>query len=177
MNDYFGMNNANNYWVQQANQREDTARSEAQDAINKRFQAEANNQNNVDLIISLRQRNSNLEKNVGALKAENAVIKSEKEFFENLLSRPMKEIAEKNKNFKETYDEQQLVLSKWILSQKAYAETAVQIGLESGKTKEEIDKIYKDNVKNVLANTTQHDNDSSSNAVLKENVGKIVKRK
>jgi hypothetical protein len=177
MNDYFEINNVNNYWAQQANQRADKARMDAQDAINKQHQAESNNKSNVDLIIHLRQQGEMANKTINNLKEEKAVLKSEKEFFENLLSKPMKEIAEKSQSFKETYDEQQLVLSKWILSQKAYAETAIQIGIEAGKTKEDVDKIYKDNVKNVLANTTQHDNNASSNDVLKENVGKIIKRK
>lgn len=177
MNDYFDINNINNYWAQQANQRADKARMDAQDAINKQHQAESHNKSNVDLIIHLRQQGELANKKINGLKEENAVLKSEKEFFENLLSKPMKEIAEKSQSFKETYDEQQLVLSKWILSQKAYAETAIQIGLEAGKTKEQINEIYKDNIVNVLANTTEHGNNASSSDVLKENANKIIKRK
>ena len=50
MNDYFEINNVNNYWAQQANQRADKARMDAQDAINKQHQAESNNKSNVDAI-------------------------------------------------------------------------------------------------------------------------------
>ncbi len=176
-NDYFDINNVNNYWAQQANDRANQARHDA-DAARRDLQvAQSANKANIDAIIHLRNSNADVQEVLAELKSENAILKSEKEFFENLLSKPMKEIAEKNQKFKETYEEQQLVLSKWILSQKAYAETAVQIGLESGKTKEEIDKIYKDNVKNVLANTTQHGNNAVTSDVLKENAVKIIKRK
>ncbi len=88
----------------------------------------------------------------------------------------MKDIAENNGKFKETYEAQQLALAKWILSQKAYAETAIQIGIEAGKTKEEVQDLYKDNVASVLANATRHGNNAVSNPVLKEHASIIIEK-
>lgn len=178
-NDYFNNgnpNNPNNYWTQQANARAETARLNEIDAKRELNSQNFANQTNVDLIFQLRNKASaGAEKNQ-QLETENVKLASEKQFFENLLSLPMKEIAEKNEQFKETYEAQQLVLAKWILSQKAYAETAIQIGIEAGKSTEEVQQIYKDNVSSVLANATKHGNNAVTNPVLKENVNKIIKK-
>lgn len=175
-NNYFDPTNVNNYWSQEANLRADRLQKKAEDANQNLNQQRASNQANVDLILQLRQKVGTDAEKLQNLQTDNAKLASEKQFFENLLSLPMREIADKSEKFKETYDAQQLVLAKWILSQKAYAETAIQIGLESGKTTDEVTEIYKDNMISVLANTTKHGNNASTNNVLKDNVNKIVKK-
>ncbi len=176
MNDYFDPNNPVNYWAQQANNRAHTARLNEIEAQRELNSQKFVNKSNVDLILQLRNKTANATEVVEELKENNAKLESEKQFFENLLSLPMKEIAEKNEKFKETYDAQQLVLAKWILSQKAYAETALQIGLESGKSQEEVQDLYKENISSVLANATKHGNNAVTNPVLKDNVNKIIKK-
>lgn len=175
-NDYFNTNNVNNYWAQQER---DIAHSSRLNEVAARRELDAQkfaNNSNVDLILQLRNKTNAASQKSNQLEEDNAKLASEKQFFENLLSLPMKQIAEKSSHFKETYEAQQLALAKWILSQKAYAETALQIGIESGKTTEEVQKIYNENIVSVLANVTKHGNDAIFNPVLKENISKIIKR-
>lgn len=174
-NNYFDPTNPFNYWAQEANSRASTAEAHENAARSDLEVQKFANQSNVDLIIQLRSKASSEFQRANMLQQNNAKLESEKEFFENLLSLPMKEIAERNGQFKQTYEAEQLVLSKWILSQKAYAETAMQIGLEAGKSTEEVQELYKDNIISVLANATKHGNDAVTNPVLKENINKIVK--
>ncbi|CAJ0733741.1 hypothetical protein [Ralstonia pickettii] len=60
------------------------------------------------------------------------------EEYEELLAKPMAEIAAKNGRFRETYDKQQEMLADWILSQRAFKELAMKYGKLAGKTPEEI---------------------------------------
>lgn len=174
-NDYFNPNNPNNYWAEEANNRAHRAQQQENAAREDLNAQRFVNQSNVDLIIQLRNKVGLESQKAEKLEKDNVKLEAEKQFFEKLLSLPMKEIAEKNEKFRETYEAQQLVLAKWILSQKAYAETAMQVGIEAGKTSEEIQEIYKDNVAAVLANATKHGNNAVTNPVLKENVNKIIK--
>lgn len=173
--DYFNINNVNNYWAQQANARADMARSSEIDAKKNLEAQKFNNKSNIDLIIHLRNSAKSENDKAQQLVQNNVKLESEKQFFENLLSLPMKEIAEKNEKFKETYEAQQLILSKWILSQKAYAETALQIGVEAGKSTDEVKEIYTQNITSVLVNATKYGNNAVSNTTLKENLNKVIK--
>lgn len=177
-NDYFNpnLNPNNNYWNQEALRQTQIAKDSEHAARSELESQKFNNQSNVDLIIQLRNKASAENDKAKRLEQDNVKLESEKQFFENLLSLPMKEIAEKNGQFKETYEAEQLALAKWILSQKAYAETALQIGIESGKSPDEVQKIYKENVSSVLANVTKHGNNAVGNVVLKENANKIIKK-
>lgn len=175
-NNYFDPTNPVNYWAQQAQGRANRAEHHENVARSDLEAQKFSNQSNIDLIIQLRNKVSHEAEKAHNLEKNNVKLESEKQFFENLLSLPMKEIAEKSEHFKETYEAQQLVLAKWILSQKAYAETALQIGVQSGKSPEEVDALYKDNISSVLANATQHGNNAVTNPVLKENVNKIIKK-
>lgn len=175
-NNYFDPTNPFNYWAQESSNRANRAETNETLARTELEVQKFSNQSNIDLIIQLRNKASSEFERANALKMDNVKLESEKQFFENLLALPMKEIAEKSEHFKETYEAQQLVLAKWILSQKAYAETALQIGVQSGKSPEEVDALYKDNISSVLANATQHGNNAVTNPVLKENVNKIIKK-
>lgn len=174
-NDYFDPNNPTNYWAQEAASRARLAETNENYARQDLDAQKFVNRGNVDLIIQLRNKMGAASQESEDLRQENVKLESEKQFFEKLLSLPMKEIAEKNEQFRETYEAQQLFIAKWILSQKAYAETAMQIGIEAGKTTEEVKKIYKSNVASVLADATKYGNDSVTNPILKENRNKIIK--
>lgn len=174
-NDYFNPNNANNYWTQQANIQTQNARSDEAQARSDLNAEKFINKSRVDLIVQLRSNAQAANEKADHLKEANVQIASEKQFFENLLSLPMKEIAEKNDKFKETYEAQQLFLAKWILSQKAFAETAMQIGVEAGKTTDEVQEIYTQNIASVLVNATKYGNNAISSPVLKENLTKVIK--
>ncbi|WP_052185008.1 hypothetical protein [Methylotenera sp. N17] len=85
------------------------------------------------------------------------------EYYKSLLTKPMREIAEKNQEFLETYHEQQTILGSWVLNQRAYKEIAIKLGLQNGLTKEEVieeaDKIKE----KVINNQTEYDNNFNQN--------------
>ena len=176
-NDYFSANNPTNYWAQEANVRARKANDAARESLLKAHVAEKQTEIDTNVIRNLRNKTLEVSEDLEEARRKNASLESERQYFENLLSLPMREIAEKNNDFKKTYEEQQLLLAKWILSQKAYAETAIIIGMEAGKSKKEVEGLYTQSVAAVLTNSTQYENDAISNEVLKENISKIIKRK
>lgn len=109
------------------------------------------------------------------LKARAEKASKEAEAYKSLLSRPMFEIAQQNGDFKQTFQDQQLLLARWIMSQKAYKETATQLGIQLGKTPEEVKELNKDNIDAVLENRTEHGNDASSNELLNHYADTIIK--
>lgn len=135
------------------------------------------NQSNDSLIVQLRNNVTALAEKNRQLQQANEKLARDNEFLESLFNLPMHQMAEKNPRFKVSHDAEQLALAKWILSQKAYAETAFAIGMAAGKSVEEIKAIYKDSISSVLANVTKYGNDAIGNPVLKANAHKVIKRK
>lgn len=72
--------------------------------------------------------------------------------YKDLLAKPMIEIAEQSGAFKETYEEQQNLLAKWIVSQRAFKDIAMKYGQMAGKTPEEIQSELNEATKKVLNN-------------------------
>ena len=105
---------------------------------------------------------------------EKAELEIQNEFYRKLLSRPMKEIAEVSGDFKKTYDLQQQMLAEWILAQRAYRETAMQLGLQVGKSPEEVQKIATQNANAVLENRTEHANNSTTSPLLAQHAAAIL---
>ncbi len=105
---------------------------------------------------------------------EKAELEIQNEAFKKLLSRPMKEIAEVSGDFKKTYEEQQMALAGWIMKQKAYRETAIQLGMELGKTSDQVRDMAIGNVDPVLENRTKFDNDATTNPVLSSHAAAIL---
>ena len=105
---------------------------------------------------------------------EKAELEIQNEFYRKLLSRPMREIAEVSGDFKKTYDEQQMILADWIMKQKAYRETAMQLGMELGKTPEQVKDMAIGNIDSVLENRTQFDNNATTNPVLSSHAAAIL---
>lgn len=104
-------------------------------------------------------------------------LEEEVEFYKNLLSKPMAEIASKNENFKETYRVQQELLANWMVSQKAFKELAIDLGLELGKEKEEIiDEGFK-NKQKVLNNQTKHDNNAIDSSIIRPHIETLKNKK
>ena len=56
--------------------------------------------------------------------------KEEAEYYQKLLTKPMAEIAQANRSFKEAYEAQMELLADWMVSQKALKELAIQFGIE-----------------------------------------------
>lgn len=172
-NDYY---NPDNYFLQQAKQAEEAARRAEVAARSDLDSEKFSNQSNLDLIVQLRNKTSSLSEQLNQLRQENAQLKQDNAALESLLSLPMEDIAAKNSRFKQSHDAQQLALAKWILSQKAYAETAFRIGIAAGKSEQEITALYKDSISSVLANATKHGNNAVGNPVLKANADRIIKK-
>lgn len=97
---------------------------------------------------------------------ETATYKKEADAFRGLLSKPMKEIADMSGDFKKTYELQQQMLAEWIMGQKAFKETAMQLGMKVGKTPEEVQQMATQNANAVLENRTEFGNDSTTSPTL-----------
>ena len=87
--------------------------------------------------------------------------KEEAEYYKKLLAKPMAEIAQANRSFKETYEKQMELLAEWMVSQKAFKELAIQFGIEKGLTSDEVIKMGRDKEIDVLEN--RHDVSHNTN--------------
>ncbi|MBX9676703.1 MAG: hypothetical protein K2V71_08900 [Methylotenera sp.] len=94
-----------------------------------------------------------------ATKAKIKALEDEVEYYKNLLTKPMIEIAALNNDFEETYHEQQTIIGEWMVSQRAFKELAIKLGIETGRTKEEVIQEGLANDVKVLNNQTEHGND------------------
>ena len=97
------------------------------------------------------------------LEDDNDKLKAENQFYKDLLTKPMLEIAKINGDFEKTYDEQQVILGEWVVSQRAFKELAIKYGIETGKTKEEVIKEGKETEVKVLNNETDYNNNFDKN--------------
>ncbi len=86
----------------------------------------------------------------------------------------MKEIADVSGDFKKTYELQQQMLAEWIMGQKAYKETAMQLGIEVGKSPDEIQQLATKNANAVLENRTENSNNSTTSPLLAEYASAIL---
>lgn len=93
-------------------------------------------------------------------KAQLAKAEAEAEFYKKLLSKPMAEIAQYNGDFKAAYEAQREMMANWIVSQKAFKEAATDLGIQAGKTKEDVIELGKQAKEDVLNNTTKHGNNA-----------------
>lgn len=105
-------------------------------------------------------------------------LKNKVKEYEDLLSHPMKEIAQANGDFKKTYETlvaaQDKVLANWIVSQKAFRETAKVLAKQLDKTPEEFTEIYQSSVNAVLTNQTQHENNGNESPLLAKHAAAIL---
>ena len=88
--------------------------------------------------------------------------KEEAEYYQKLLTKPMAEIAQANRSFKEAYEAQMELLADWMVSQKAFKELAIQFGIEKGLTPDEV--IEMGNTKKIDVIESKHDSAHGNNA-------------
>lgn len=169
--------NPDNFYAQQSKLNEERARLEEMTARQELDVQIFRNQSSDSLIAQLRDKVSALAEKNRQLQQANDKLEGNNAFLESLFTLPMHQMAEKNPHFKAAYDAQQLALAKWILSQKAYAETAFVVGIAAGKNAEEILAIYKDSISSVLANATKYNNNAVANPILKAHADSIIKGK
>lgn len=89
-------------------------------------------------------------------------LQAENQYYRSLLCQPMSVIAEKDKNFKQTYEKQQQLMADWIVSQKAFKELAIEFGFEDGLSVEEVVEMGNKKKLDVLDN--KHDPKHGTNA-------------
>ena len=92
------------------------------------------------------------------LEEENAILKKNQEYYKTLLSKPLYEIAEMNKDFKKTYDVQRGLLAGWMVNQRAFKELAKDLGEKLGMDEEAVMESFREKKKLVLNNETKYDN-------------------
>ena len=109
-----------------------------------------------------------------ALTLELAKYKQQANEFRSLLSRPMKEIADMSGDFKKAYEVQQQMIAEWILAQRAYKETATALGLEAGKTADEIKQMASQSANAILEDRSEHGNDASTIPLLADHASAIL---
>ena len=111
---------------------------------------------------------------IDRLEAEAKNLKEENKMYRELLSRPMKEIAEVSGDFRKTYFEQQKMIAEWIMAQRAWKETATQLGIQVGKTSEELQSTTTQNANAILEDRSEHGNNASSIPLLSEYAATIL---
>ena len=95
------------------------------------------------------------------LREQVSVLSEDNKYYSKLLAKPMAEIAQANRSFKETYEAQMDLLAEWMVSQKAFKELAIQFGIEKGLTSDEVIKMGLDKKIDVLEN--RHDVSHNTN--------------
>lgn len=131
----------------------------------------------------LQKKQSNIEKQQKQIKEANAILdddarrlrinnralfnkaqelQNEVVEYQILLCKPMQEIANKNGDFKKTYEKQMELMAEWMLSQKAFKELAIQFGIERGLSANEVIQMGNEKKLDVLDN--KHNSEHGSNA-------------
>ena len=143
------------------------------------FQTRQQRENLEDLEIeniSLQNDNTALQNNYIILEKNNVILKNNLVFYKNLLAKPMHEIADSNESFRNTYELQQQLLADWMVSQRAFKELAIDLGLQLGKTKEDILEQGVANKEKVLNNQTDHKNNVEDLMIDGKSAIKILKK-
>ena len=109
------------------------------------------------------------------LKDINNGLKEDNIYYKELLAKPMAEIAQANRSFKETYEAQMELLADWMVSQKAFKELAIQFGVEKGLTPDEIRDMGIKKESDVLLNNNNpsHKTNSSDLTTMQEEVNRL----
>ena len=110
---------------------------------------------------------SRLKRELAEEKEKSKKAEQEAEYYKNLLAQPMHLIAANNKDFKKTYELQQELLADWMVSQRAFRELAIEFGLPTGKTREEIiNEGITTTEEKVLNNQTKHKNNAETSELM-----------
>lgn len=78
-------------------------------------------------------------------------------FYRQLLSRPMADIAKYDFNFAKAYAIQEQTLSDWVLSQKAFKDLSYDLGLGMGYEEEDVDDLYIQRTKDIANGTNPNE--------------------
>lgn len=109
----------------------------------------------------------------------NKELQKEIDYYKSLLSKPMLEIAKKDKYFKKTYEAQQAILAKFIIENNAMKELAQQYGLELGKSDEDFSQnldVARDKVLNGESNFSNNVEQSVVSAIEKDKENEVEEK-
>ena len=87
------------------------------------------------------------------------------EEYEQLLCKPMLEIAHQNGDFKQTYEKQMEIMADWMVSQKAFKELAIEFGFDDGLQPEEVIQMGKEKKIDVINNNNDPSHKTNSNNI------------
>ena len=110
----------------------------------------------------------------------NKELEQQVNYYKSLLSKPMLEIAKKDKHFKKTYEKQQAILAKFIIENSAMKELAQEYGLELGKSDEDFSQnldIARDKVLSGKSDFSNNVDQSVLSAIEKDKENKIEEEK
>ena len=99
------------------------------------------------------------------LREQVSVLSEDNKYYSKLLAKPMAEIAQANRSFKETYEAQMELLADWMVSQKAFKELAIQFGIEKGLTSDEVHQMGLNKELDVLENRNDPSHKTNSNTI------------
>lgn len=119
------------------------------------------------------RRSQTLQENADELRIQVDRLQKQLRYYENLLTRPMHEIAHAVESFRTTYESQQELLATWMVSQRAFKELAIELGLACGKTREDVLAAGMSRRIDVLENSTKHGNDLGNDFYVKPYVDEI----
>jgi hypothetical protein len=112
-------------------------------------------------------------------KADYELMAEKVKFYETILQQPLEVIAEKLADkvpaFKENYEKEQVVLADWIVSQKAFKETAMKYGEMAGKSPEDIQKEGIKNENTILNDESKFGNKVNLDPEIKEKLKEKLK--
>ena len=122
--------------------------------------------------------NKKLKKENESLKRQLSNAEDTAEEYEQLLCKPMLEIAQQNGDFKQTYEKQMEIMADWMVSQKAFKELAIEFGFDDGLQPDEVIKMGLDKEIDVLNNKhdPSHKSNSTDGNVIAPHRDKLIKK-
>lgn len=96
----------------------------------------------------------------GNLKSRLQQLEDDVAFYKRLLTRPLAEIAQKNRPFRATYNAQLELLAGWMVSQRSFKELAIDLGMRLGMSKDDVVNQGLAGKEAVLNNRTKHGNNA-----------------
>ncbi|MDM8356177.1 hypothetical protein [Pandoraea communis] len=147
--------------LENTNQEKDSKIADLERKTKTQSQDEAFNRG---LIQGLREENEDLRREIEELRD-----------YEELLSKPMKEIAQHHGGFRQAYEAQQKLISNWIVSQRAFKEVAMKYGIQAGKTREEIQAEGVAAKETILTDQSQFGNNLEAGTVERNHMPELLK--
>ena len=164
----------NTWQIIEAQRQENEARYREQKAQDELIGIRVAQKANSDLANATANFHANMQQQNTALSEENKVLKDELEKLRACLALPIDQMQHAVPQLATYVHQHELATAKWIASQKTYRETAIQFALEQGKTIDDVDAAYKENLHCVFANVTRHGNDAVSHPVLQRHYQEII---